>query len=238
MLVYETAEIASSQKSDATPVTQADLAAHHVLVEHLTDMLPGCCVVSEEDGDSWINRVSMGRFWLIDPLDGTKEFLARNGEFTVNIALIEDGCSVLGIVYAPSIDTMYWGGIGIGAFREDGAGSLPIRVSVDGMSEICRVVASKSHLNIETKHLIDQLGPVNLVQAGSSLKFCRVAEGNADIYPRLSPTCEWDTAAAQAILEAAGGVVVDMNGERLRYGKPNVLNPSFVAACNVSLIPK
>jgi 3'(2'), 5'-bisphosphate nucleotidase len=175
--------------------------------------------------------------WLIDPLDGTKEFIAHNGEFTVNIALIDQGRSVLGVVYAPAIDALYWGGAGLGAFRRVGTSTAAIQVASHATDELCRVVASKSHLNAETQAFIDRLGPVSLVQAGSSLKFCRVAEGVADIYPRLAPTCEWDTAAAQAVLEGAGGVVLDLHGAPLRYGKPDVLNPSFIAARNAALIP-
>jgi 3'(2'), 5'-bisphosphate nucleotidase len=176
-------------------------------------------------------------FWLVDPLDGTKEFIARNDEFTVNIALIEDGRCTLGVIYAPAIDSLYWGGAGLGAFRCTGAQTVAIKVSAAKPGETCRVVASKSHLNEATQTMIERLGDVSLVQAGSSLKFCRVAEGEADIYPRLAPTCEWDTAAAQAVLEGAGGVVLDLQGSPLRYGKPDVLNPSFIATRDKSLIP-
>lgn len=224
-------------KGDSSPVTDADLAAHHELSSRLALLLPGCPVVSEEDPASQIYRQSKGRFWLIDPLDGTKEFIARNGEFTVNIALIEDGQSVLGVVYAPAIDELYWGGLGFGAFCRVRGEVVSLNVSTAATSGSCRVVASKSHLNELTQSFIDRLGVVSLVQAGSSLKFCRVAEGVADIYPRLAPTCEWDTAAAQAVLEGAGGVVQDLKGNSLRYGKLDVLNPFFVAARSSDLIP-
>ena len=140
-------------------------------------------------------------------------------------------------VYAPAIEALYRGGPGIGAWRSVGAQTGAIRVGHDSADGICRVVASKSHLNAETQAFIDRLSPVSLVQAGSSLKFCRVAEGQADIYPRLAPTCEWDTAAAQAILEGAGGAVLDLQGQPLRYGKPDVLNPSFIATRDAALIP-
>lgn len=236
MAVYRAGETDIRQKADSSPVTVADLEAHKVLVKHLAPLLPDCPVVSEEDEDSQAFRVDAGRFWLIDPLDGTKEFIARNGEFTVNIALIDAGRSILGVVYAPAIDALYWGGPDAGAYRRIGSQESAIRVG-KAASRICRVVASKSHLNADTQSFIDCLGPVSLVQAGSSLKFCRVAEGGADIYPRLAPTAEWDTAAAQAILEGAGGAVLDVQGQGLRYGKPEVLNPSFIATRDIALIP-
>ena len=238
MALYLSGARDAQRKEDGSPVTQADLAAHHVLAEQLLSLQPDCPVVSEEDSGSQIHRQGKGRFWLIDPLDGTKEFIARNGEFTVNIALIEDGRSVLGVVYAPALDAMYWGGSGLGAFRQVGGVTVAIQQSADNASSSCRVVASKSHLNEATQSFIDRLGPVSLVQAGSSLKFCRVAEGAADIYPRLAPTCEWDTAAAHAVLEGAGGAVVDLRGQPLSYGKPDVLNPSFIATRDTALIPK
>jgi 3'(2'), 5'-bisphosphate nucleotidase len=169
-------------------------------------------------------------FWLIDPLDGTKEFLARNGEFTVNAALIENGIAVWGAVFAPVLDRLYWGGPSLEAFCQAQGELSTLKVVAPLAGQRLRVVASKSHLNAETTDFIQRLGETDLVQAGSSLKFCRVAEAAAEIYPRLAPTCEWDTAAAQAVVEGAGGQVTDLSGQRLRYGKPDVLNPSFVVA--------
>ncbi len=237
MAAYSSEISEIQRKEDDSPVTKADLAAHRVLASQLRPLLSECPVVSEEDAGSLVHRQSHGRFWLVDPLDGTKEFIARNGEFTVNIALIEDGRCVLGVVYAPAIDALYWGGAGLGAFRCTGGQTAAIKVAASSPGKASRVVASKSHLNETTRSLIDRLGEVSLVQAGSSLKFCRVAEGQADIYPRLAPTCEWDTAAAQAVLEGAGGVVVDLRGAPLLYGKPDVLNPSFIATRDTALIP-
>lgn len=237
MAVYSRGTPEVQLKEDGSPVTEADLASHRVLASRLKPLLSECPVVSEEDAGSLVHRQSHGRFWLIDPLDGTKEFIARNGEFTVNVALIEDGRCVLGVVYAPAIDALYWGGAGLGAFRCMGGQTVAIKVAAAEAGGACRVVASKSHLNEATRSLIDRLGDVSLVQAGSTLKFCRVAEGEADIYPRLAPTCEWDTAAAQAVLEGAGGVVVDLQGMPLQYGKPDVLNPSFIATRDTALIP-
>ncbi len=237
MAIYRRGSTEVRHKVDASPVTEADLAAHCVLATQLAHLLPGCQVVSEEDSASLVYRRNTGCFWLIDPLDGTKEFIARNGEFTINIALIEDGRCTLGVVYAPAIDALYWGGAGLGAFRCMGAQTVAIKVGASKTDHVCRVVASKSHLNEATQAMIDRLGELDLLQAGSSLKFCRVAEGAADIYPRLAPTCEWDTAAAQAVLEGAGGAVVDLQGVPLQYGKPDVLNPSFIATRNTALIP-
>lgn len=237
MAIYENKECFVEFKGDHSPLTAADLAAHRVLADGLRNLLPSCLVVSEEDEASRSNRCSDGSFWLIDPLDGTKEFIARNDEFTVNVALVDKGRSVLGVVYAPALDAMYWGGAGLGAFRSVEGKRVSISVDLHHGSKGCRVVASKSHLNNDTQNFINRLKGVSLVQAGSSLKFCRVAEGAADIYPRLASTCEWDTAAAQAVLEGAGGVVLDLFGRPLRYGKVEVLNPSFIATRDKALIP-
>jgi 3'(2'), 5'-bisphosphate nucleotidase len=220
-----------SYKADGSPLTQADLAAHRIIAQGLSQLTPGVPVVSEEDSASEMYRQPVGRFWLVDPLDGTKEFVARNGEFTVNIALIEDGHPVLGVVVAPALGQSYWGGVGQGAWREANGKVEPIRVATpqERIGHPLRVLASKSHLNEETRAYLQQLGPHELVQVGSSLKFCRMAEGSADLYPRLGPTCEWDTAAGQAILESVGGTVQDRQGAPLRYGKPASVNPDFVA---------
>jgi len=218
-------------KADQSPLTQADLTSHHVICNGLTLLTPDIPVVSEEDEQSESFRQSSHTFWLIDPLDGTKEFIACNDEFTVNIALVENGLATWGVVHAPALGQTYWGGSAHGSLREDSSGQTSLRVANQlSTASSCRVVASKSHLNTETADFIAQLGDVELVQAGSSLKFCKVAEAAADIYPRLAPTCEWDTAAAQAVLEGAGGYVVDTSGQRLHYGKADKLNPFFVAA--------
>lgn len=223
-------EVLVAYKTDDSPLTRADLLAHQVISQKLTSLTPDTPVVSEEDELSLKYRQQTGDFWLVDPLDGTKEFLAQNGEFTVNIALVRDGKAVLGVVVAPALRQAYWGGGGLGAFREMDNRVQPIQVAnPPAADQPVRVVASKSHMNAPTVEFIGQLGACELVQAGSSLKFCRVAEGAADVYPRLGPTCEWDTAAAQAIVEAAGGHVSKLDGTPLRYGKPEVLNPDFVA---------
>lgn len=219
-----------STKSDATPLTEADLAAHHRIVEALGVLDPATPVVSEEDEASHAHRVPMGTFWLIDPLDGTKEFIARNGEFTVNIALVRDGVAVLGAVFAPVTDELFLGGPGMGSVRERSGQRQAVSVARARPGQAMRVVASKSHMTEETRAYLARLGEHSLVQAGSSLKFCRVAEGSADAYPRIGPTAEWDTAAAQAVLEGAGGVVHDLHGRPLRYGKAINRNEGFVAS--------
>jgi len=217
-------------KSDHSPLTRADLAANDILCQGLRRLTPDIAVVSEEDNSS-TRQEDPGTFWLIDPLDGTKEFLAFNGDFTVNIALIVGGKPYFGVVYAPVLHAMYWGGLRFGAFRQTNALIEPIRVASPRPSgSVQRIIASRSHLNQQTSSLISRFPKVEIVQAGSSLKFCRVAEGAADIYPRLGPTCEWDTAAGQAVLEGAGGFVFDAAGFPLSYGKADVLNPHFIAA--------
>lgn len=217
-------------KDDKSPVTAADLASHDILVRGLRAISRDIPVMSEEGAAvPWEERRHWHRFWLVDPVDGTKDFTQRTGEFTVNIALIENGEPVMGVVTAPALSEAFWGVKGEGAYKRDRTGRVS-RIRVAEPKEIKRVVASKNHLNSETRAFIEQLGPHELVQAGSSLKFCRIAEGHADIYPRLGPTNEWDTAAAHGVLAAAGGKVETLDGQPLRYGKENMLNPHFVAA--------
>jgi 3'(2'), 5'-bisphosphate nucleotidase len=219
-----------ANKSDDSPLTRADLAAHDCIAQGLRRLTPDIPVVSEEDSASHAQRMQYPRHWLIDPLDGTREFLARNGQFTVNLALIESGVSVWGVVHAPVSGLTYWGGVGWGAWRQQAQLKTPIQATPQrDPAKPCRILASKSHLNDATRQFIDRVQPHVLLQAGSSLKFCQMAEGLADVYPRLSPTCEWDTAAAQAVLEGAGGAVLDLQGQPLRYGKADIYNPHFLA---------
>lgn len=236
MEIYHSKKINVMEKADKSFVTQADIAANNYIKEQLKISWPSLAVVSEEDNVLPNSSTQFDRFWLVDPLDGTKEFLNGSNEFTVNIALIEHSKPLLGVVYQPAMDLLYWGGNGFGAFKESNGVQEEIFVSPINPSQFKRVVVSKSHFNDETKFLIDSLGEVKLVYAGSSLKFCKVAEGLADIYPRLAPTCEWDTAAAQAVLEGAGGIVVDISGKSLRYGKSSTLNPSFIASSSIEII--
>ena len=228
--VYRGADWAVRHKADRSPLTRADERAHAVLAQGLAALTPGIPVVSEEDEVSWARLRGAGACWLIDPLDGTREFLERNDEFTVNVAWVVEGQARWGVVQAPALGVLYWGGAGLGAWRRQGGETVAIHCSELSADGRLRVLASRSHGTPETQAWIEGLGPHRLVQAGSSLKFCRIAEGAADVYPRLGPTCEWDTAAAQAVLEGAGGAVRTLDGQALGYGKADVRNPHFVAA--------
>ena len=217
-------------KADESPITVADLESHQVIVDGLRELTPNIPILSEEgENIAWEKRKDWQSFWLIDPIDGTKEFTQRTDEFTVNIALIEDGVPVLGVVTAPALKEAYWGAKGEGAYKRDQAGEVR-QIAVAELKDVVRVVASKNHLNDDTKAFIQKFESHELIQAGSSLKFCRIAEGQADIYPRLGPTCEWDTGAAHAVLNAAGGKVETLEGKPLVYGKEDVLNSFFVAS--------
>lgn len=227
MDIYQSNYFDVQKKADDSPLTKADLAAHNIICEGLRALDIQYPVISEESSDiSWAQRKHWCRYWLVDPLDGTKEFIKRNDEFTVNIALIEKGVPILGVVYAPALDAMYTGERDRGAFLNDKAISVATQEP-----ETLRVVGSRSHPSQETTDWLDALGkPYEMLAVGSSLKFCLVAEGKADIYPRLGPTSEWDTAAAHAVLSAAGGEVKTLNGEPLLYNqKADYLNPHFIA---------
>ena len=217
-------------KDDESPLTQADLAAHRRIVAGLAELTPDLPVISEESGlPPFAERNGWPKYWLIDPLDGTKEFVNRNGEFTVNIALIADGRPVFGVVHVPVLGKTYIGCEGRGAeLRSEGAEPRPIRVAQSSAQPV-RVVGSRSHRGASLDAFIENLGDCDLVPMGSSLKFCVVAEGGADVYPRLGPTSEWDTAAAQAVVEQAGGSVVTLDGKPLKYNqKEAILNPYFL----------
>jgi len=186
-------------------------------------------VLSEESAViPWETRQSWKQYWLVDPLDGTKEFINRNGEFTVNIALISHHEPVMGVVHVPVTDVSYFGSRETGAFRQQGA-AVAKAIQVRQPAAVpAGIVGSRSHANPELADQLNALGPHELISMGSSLKFCRVAEGLADFYPRLGPTCEWDTAAAQAVVEAAGGQVVKIDGSALQYNRKEIyLNPFF-----------
>ena len=224
-------------KADDTPLTQADLRAHQCIVRGLRELTPNWPVVSEESAPPPFEvRKQWQRYWLVDPLDGTKEFVDRNGEFTVNIALIEDGAPVLGVVGVPVADTVYVGDCREGhAFRVDASGRTPLQARPMGTDAVT-VVASRRHGGDRLAHCLDVLGKlfeVSRKPVGSSLKLCILADGQADLYPRLGPTSEWDIAAAHAVLAAAGGTVMQLDGRPLAYNaKESLLNPDFVAAAD------
>ena len=223
-------EFQVEEKGDKSPLTAADLAAHECLLAGLAGLTPVYPVLSEESASlDYAVRQGWKTYWLVDPLDGTKEFVKRNGEFTVNVALIHRGVPVLGIVHAPALGVTYFACENCGAFRQEGAESpVPIRVTVPAANPL-RVVGSRSHNTVEMELFLSRLGEHECVPMGSSLKFCLVAEGKADIYPRIGLTSEWDTAAAQCVVEQAGGAVVDLDGKPLRYNsKPSILNPYFL----------
>jgi 3'(2'), 5'-bisphosphate nucleotidase len=217
-------------KGDNSPLTSADRASHQVIVEGLTESSPDIPVLSEEGRDiPYAERAAWSRFWLVDPLDGTKEFIKRNGEFTVNIALVEDSQVTAGVVYVPAQDTMYFGRLGDGAWKIEG-NQEPVKITVRTADESqgLTVVMSRSHPSPELEEYLRDIKVAEAMPVGSSLKLCVVAEGKADLYPRLGPTMEWDTAAGHAVVEAAGGTVTQVNGTPLRYNKENLLNPYFI----------
>jgi 3'(2'), 5'-bisphosphate nucleotidase len=221
-------------KADKSPVTDADHAAEAVIVAGLRALTPDVPVVAEEEMAA--GRVPTitpgGPFWLVDPLDGTKEFIKRNGEFTVNIALIEQGRPTLGIVLAPASDTLWRGVSGLGADKSDQGGVFTAITTRHPPEHGLTCCASRSHAvysDLDVWFRNQGLSVADRIQTGSSLKFCLIAEGKADIYPRFGPTNEWDTAAGQGVLEAAGGEVVTTDDRPLMYGKPAFSNPHFIA---------
>ena len=216
-------------KSDESPLTQADLASHKCIVAGLEALTPDIPIISEEEGlPEFAERGQWDRYWLIDPLDGTKEFVNRNGEFTVNIALIDAHRPTFGVVHVPVQDKTYVGCEGHGSELRDGESSSMIHVATSS-SRPLRIVGSRSHRGSSLDAFLEKVGESDMLPMGSSLKFCVVAEGRADLYPRLGPTSEWDTAAAQAVVEQAGGKVLELDGKPLSYNvKSDILNPWFV----------
>lgn len=239
--VYD-GEFAVERKADASPVTAADLAAHHLILDGLARLTPQVPVLSEESADeiATAQRRAWPRLWLVDPLDGTREFVKRNGEFSVNLALIEDGVSVFGLVLAPVGGALWYGSRDGGAFRRDGERETALRVQVPAAQPL-RMAASRSHHNPRSDEFIvraqhQAAGGIAMHSLGSSLKFCRIAEGALDIYPRFGPTSEWDTAAGQCVLEAAGGAVLDPCGRPFRYNqRDGILNGDFIALGDAAL---
>ncbi len=242
--IYEN-EFQSDTKADGTPVTIADQQAEDIILKHLATFCSDIPVIAEEAMAAGEMPEIGARFILVDPLDGTREFINRNGEFTVNIALIENGVPTQGVIYAPVTHELFWGEAGKGAFRANING-LDItderEMNCVGFSDELRVLASRSHRSERTNSLLAKLENSSIVSAGSSLKFCRLAEGKADFYPRMEPTMEWDTAAGQAILCAAGGKVIVEGGAPLEYGKLKTpqdkafANPCFLAVADEKII--
>lgn len=214
-------------KADSSPLTEADLAAHQIIAAGLAELTPEIPVLSEEDADiDWAERQTWSQFWLVDPLDGTKEFINKNGEFTVNIALIEQGKPVLAVVYAPVLDKLYFTDRENAYLSTAEKANTPLQVAT--ASQPLKVVGSRSHPSPDLAAYLEKLGEYQLVAVGSSLKFCLIAEGLADIYPRLGPTMEWDTAAGHCVAEKAGAIVCQLDGQALRYNqKESLLNPYF-----------
>jgi len=231
LAIYES-EFAIAQKDDRSPLTAADLAAHHAIVDGLARLTPDVPVLSEESAHEvpTAERHGWPCLWVVDPLDGTREFIKRNGEFTVNIALVEHGVATFGVVLAPVTGVCWHGGPAIGACRRTADGEeRELRVRRPAVAPL-RVAASRSHRDARTEAFLAAMGDIEPTGLGSSLKFCLVAEGGLDVYPRFGPTSEWDTAAAQAVLEGAGGQVVDPTGRPFRYNqRDTILNGEFIA---------
>jgi len=223
-------EVEVKIKADSSPVTAADEAGEAVILEGLSKLAPEIPVVAEEKvaaGD--IPEVGDGRFWLVDPLDGTKEFISKNGEFTVNIALIDGEGPLMGVVLAPAREKAWWGWRGEGAWMRDPGGHVKQIQVRTAPKEGLTAVASRSHSDEATEKFLDEVGATERMSAGSSLKFCLVAEGRADIYPRFGPTMEWDVAAGHAVLLAAGGHVTTLDGQPFGYRKTDFRNVGFIA---------
>lgn len=233
MEVYQNA-IDVSYKSDQSPLTEADVNANRIIVKALQTKYPEIPILTEEAVGDFKGANLDGYYWLVDPLDGTKEFIKRNGEFTVNIALIHQGEPVLGVVLAPDKNTLYRGALHQGAFKREGNGELKrIQVFPHKDGTPWRVMGSRSHSDTSIDDWLSKLGQHELIPMGSSLKVCLIAEGVAHVYPRLGPTSLWDTAAAHAILKEAGGEIKTLSGEVLSYRNPSeVLNPFFIASCH------
>ncbi|MDT0690795.1 3'(2'),5'-bisphosphate nucleotidase CysQ [Salegentibacter sp. F188] len=241
MEIYKNEDFEIVAKEDDSPLTKADLASHNIIMSYLEQLeIP---ILSEEGKDlSYKNRKDWSKLWIVDPIDGTKEFIKRNGEFTVNIALVEDQKPVLGVIYVPALEELYFAAKGVGSYKVDkitefsGVQELlktAIKLPITFERGNYTVVASKSHLSSETKEYINSLenehGKVDTISVGSSLKLCMVAEGKADCYPRFAPTMEWDTAAGQAICTYAGKKVIDYETkEEMLYNRENLLNNWFL----------
>lgn len=235
MDIYET-KFDFDIKSDKSPLTKADLISNKIICSSLKKIAPDIPVLSEESSEiRYHERSKWKKYWLVDPLDGTKEFIKKNGDFTTNIALISENRPILGVIHVPAKNETFWGSKGIGAYHLIGdsvSNKKKISVSQQKKDNL-RIVTSRSHPSRELKILLDKLGKFEVVSVGSSLKFCLIAKGEADCYPRLGPTCEWDTAAGEIIAESAGAIIVDLENNQIKYNeKENFLNPYFLVSNN------
>jgi 3'(2'), 5'-bisphosphate nucleotidase len=237
ILHFYSESTAADFKTDGSPITNADRAAHRFIVEALGKLTPDIPVLSEESAEQVQSEcLGWNRFWLVDPLDGTKEFVKKTHEFTVNICLVEDRQPVLGVVHAPALNISYFAQRGAGAWKQTpDAPPNRIRTRPADRQRLC-VVASKDHVGPGEAALLKRLPNAQLKSMGSSLKFCLVAEGQADLYPRFGPTMEWDTAAAQCVVEQAGGIVMDTTGQLLTYQKPALKNPGLLTLGDPSVL--
>jgi 3'(2'), 5'-bisphosphate nucleotidase len=219
-------------KEDESPVTDADLAAHKIIAAGLQQLTPDIPVLSEESaGIDWATRQTWNEYWLVDPIDGTKEFIKKNGEFTVNIALIKAGKPILGVVHAPALNVSYLAAEAMGAFKQCDEARIELKVTKKANTGLIKVVGSRSHPSPDLAAYLEQFDDVEMVPKGSSLKLCLVAEGEADIYPRLGPTSEWDTGAGHAVAEIAGATITQLDGSALMYNqKESYLNPYFIVS--------
>ena len=235
-------DIEVTHKEDLSPLTKADLASNKIILESLTKLNSNIPILSEESLVDWGIRKHWKKYWLVDPLDGTKEFIKKNGEFTVNIALIEDNNPILGVVYVPAKSLLYWAEKNKGSFKTNTKNKLENfegiqKIIVSSQTNRARVIGSRSHSNATFDNWVKEKFPnADIVQAGSSLKFCLIAEGEADIYPRFGPTSEWDIAAGHMIVNEAGGKIRTFQNDSIKYNtKENILNPEFYAIGNIDL---
>lgn len=227
--IYET-DFDVDQKADDSPVTEADVQAEAVILTALQDLTPNLPIVAEEEAAAGKTPDVEDAFWLVDPLDGTREFLNRNGEFTVNIALVRNGKPVLGVVHAPARDVTYTGIVGVGATIRDGSGPPePITVRPPPESGLTIASSRRHGSDAALEQFLENYTVADRIICGSSLKICLVAAGDADLYPRFGPTMEWDTAAGHAVLAAAGGNLTTTDGDAFLYGKADFRNPGFIA---------
>ena len=235
-------DIEVTHKEDLSPLTKADLASNKIILEALTKLNSNIPILSEESLVDWSIRKNWKKYWLVDPLDGTKEFIKKNGEFTVNIALIEDNNPILGVVYVPAKSLLYLAEKNKGSFKTNTKDKLENfegiqKILVSNQTNRARVIGSRSHSNATFDNWVKEKFPnADIVQAGSSLKFCLIAEGEADIYPRFGPTSEWDIAAGHMIVNEAGGKIRTFQNDSIKYNtKENIINPEFYAIGNIDL---